>query len=474
MVLTPYNTPNNYNSSIEDVEAASSQHTGTSGTSLFHYHAHIAKGKINSSSMAHTNNTTAAAHSAGNNNTVAAIHVGTPSPDFQEWTSTKVYFHGFADLRKGGGYVDSPTFSCLGHEWRIQIHPFSKHHRRCSSIHLMCLGALNTAIDYSIIIKDWNDNQYLDASPGNILTIGNRFKPKVVDVPRHYTLSMLVNGALLVEVRMKFARRFNLPIIPKTNPDTPLKLMTDIFNDKESADVVFEVGGKQIQGEGLRENIRRMETDRFYAHTIILKKAAPLLAELIRGSDPITTVEIPNMKPIVFHILLLYIYYGNFNAMAVHKKVQVELDNIMKAADRFGIICLKLEAEAGYVTSTTLTLDNVMENLHFADSLNLALLKEAAMDFIVKNKVEMLEKKILTHATIEGLGSDILAAVLRGEKYGGAVVDYEENFNAISVSELRLRAHEEGLDIDGSREMLISALEKKKSEDAPVPPVSNE
>ena len=52
--------------------------------------------------------------------------------------------------------------------------------------------------------------------------------------------------------------------------------------------------------------------------------------------------------------------------------------------------------------------------------------------------------------------------MLRGEKYGGAVVDYEENFNAISVSELRLRAHEEGLDIDGSREMLISALEKKK------------
>ena len=80
----------------------------------------------------------------------------------------------------------------------------------------------------------------------------------------------------------------------------------------------------------------------------------------------------------------------------------------MKAADRFGIIGLKeLEAEAHYVTSTaTFTLDIVMENLHFADSLNLALLKEAVMDFIVKNKVEMLEKKILTHATIEGLGSD--------------------------------------------------------------------
>lgn len=89
------------------------------------------------------------------------------------------------------------------------------------------------------------------------------------------------------------------------------------------------------------------------------------------------------------------------------------------------------------------------------------------MDFIVKNKVEMLEKKIQTHATIEGLGSDILAAMVRGEKYVGAAVGNEENFNAMSVSELRSKAHEEGLDIDGSREMLISALEKKKSEDAP-------
>ena len=200
-------------------------------------------------------------------------------------------------------------------------------------------------------------------------------------MPRYYTLSMLVNGALVVEVRMKFARRLNPPIIPKTNPDVPLKLMTDMFNDKESADVVFDVGGKQIQGEGSRENIRRMETDRFYAHTIILKKAAPLLAELTRGSDPITTVEIPNMKPVVFRILLLYIYYGNFNTMAVHKKVQVELDNIMKAADRFGIIGLKLEAEAGSVTSTTLTLDNVMENLPFCRFTKLSLAQRGSDGF---------------------------------------------------------------------------------------------
>lgn len=61
---------------------------------LFHYQ---------SSSMAHTSNTTAAAHSAGNNNTVAAIHVGTPSPDFQEW----------ACLPRSTS-MDSPTYIRVG------------------------------------------------------------------------------------------------------------------------------------------------------------------------------------------------------------------------------------------------------------------------------------------------------------------------------------------------------------------------
>ena len=65
---------------------------------------------------------------------------------------------------------------------------------------------------------------------------------------------MLVNGALVVEVRMKFARRLNPPIIPKTNPDAPLKLMTDIFNDKESADVVFKTNTRRrIEGKHTKD-----------------------------------------------------------------------------------------------------------------------------------------------------------------------------------------------------------------------------
>ena len=64
--------------------------------------------------------------------------------------------------------------------------------------------------------------------------------------------------------------------------------------------------------------------------------------------------------------------------------------DIIDAADRYGVVGLKLEAETSFVTSTTITLDNVIEYLLYADSVNCALIKEAVMDFILKNHRKVL------------------------------------------------------------------------------------
>ncbi len=120
---------------------------------------------------------------------------------------------------------------------------------------------------------------------------------------------------------------------------------------------------------------------------------------------------------------------------------------------------LKLEAESRYVDSLSITMENVMEHLVFADSKNCALLKEAVMDFVVKNKAEILKKKTLANAP-EGLTNDILAAMVRGEKEsGGSANANAVEYSSMCISELRSNAHAKGLDVDGSREMLISALE---------------
>ena len=52
------------------------------------------------------------------------VHVGTPSSNFEDWTTAEVYFHGFADLTTTRDEaVVSPLFSCFGHQWRVDLYP---------------------------------------------------------------------------------------------------------------------------------------------------------------------------------------------------------------------------------------------------------------------------------------------------------------------------------------------------------------
>jgi len=95
-----------------------------------------------------------------------------------------------------------------------------------------------------------------------------------------------------------------------------------------------------------------------------------------------------------------------------------------------------------------------MALLHYAESKNLALLKEVAMDYMMENRDEVIEK--LSFADLPGtLVKDVLVATARGERKNGAakVLHVDSQYNA-----LRISAHEKGLNIDGSREMLIAAL----------------
>ena len=241
-----------------------------------------------------------------------------------------------------------------------------------------------------------------------------------------------------------------------TENPSACKTIRDLFMDKESADVMFEVGGgKQATDEAGTKSIKTSPTT-FYAHHAIVKNAAPQLAELCWAgkSGSSSPIHLPGVTSDIFHHVLSYIYGIGTPQIGIEPS---KMKEIIEAADRFGLTNLKLEAEARFVTSASISLDNVMEHLLFAESKNCALLKEAVMDFIVENKAEILEKKTLMDAPA-GHMNDILAAITRGEKEGGGMKS-ESGFCSMRISELRGRAHASGLDIDGTRETLISALE---------------
>ena len=123
--------------------------------------------------------------------------------------------------------------------------------------------------------------------------------------------------------------------------------------------------------------------------------------------------------------------------------------------DMFGVPSLKLEAEARLVEDTVITIENVMDLLVYAECKNCALLKEAAVDFIVDNKAEVIEK--LSFANAPGaLITEVLATIWRRE-LNEHIID-SSNLASLRISELRTKAHGKGVDVDGSRETLIAAL----------------
>ncbi|KAL7526006.1 hypothetical protein ACHAXR_001266 [Thalassiosira sp. AJA248-18] len=274
---------------------------------------------------------------------------------------------------------------------------------------------------------------------------------------REIIMGYLVNGALVVEVRMKKMVETAAPPPTVFIPENPsaCKIVQNMFMDEETADVVFEVGEGEAKDNATKKAKNTPAT--FYAHRLILQKCNNTLAELCAGGKD-SPISIPDVKPDIFQHLLCYVYGGQVSDDDLKSKTK----EIVDAADKYGVTNLKLEAEACFVKSTTITVENMIEHLLYADAKNCALLKEAVMDFIVDNKVQVLESVSFQDAPVgPTMITDILAAVARAEKKKGTINEGgEDQFSTMSISDLRRKVHEKGLDIDGSRESLIASLQE--------------
>ena len=268
---------------------------------------------------------------------------------------------------------------------------------------------------------------------------------------RSAAIAALHEGSLIIKIELKktySAGKFPSPFIP----DNPLcKNILQMFNDEKSSDVVFELTEKMKHSRKTSKRTKTSPTT-FYAHRFILKQGVPMLAEFCGESSLVT---IPDVSPDIFSILLGYVYGRNMKKedFKAHAKA------IIDAADRFGVVSLKLEAEAWYVKSNAINIENMMDNLHYADSKNCALLKEAVMDFIVANSLEVAEKVSLKDVP-PGLFADLLTAMNMGkQKEDGNNIG--NNLSTIRVDELQGKLHEKGKDVDGSRETLVQRLQEK-------------
>jgi hypothetical protein len=386
----------------------------------------------------------------------------TSSSILNGWVTTKVdCSHGFKELpaeRDEDIEVDfnSPGFECFGHRWHLHVDgdddEFGVRLRHSSK------GKIDVLFNLRMINFE-----------GRLLAnvIGNRCKfdgeRSQVPVPgsggRHqYSFPLIVKlskiaefatrGVLVIEVQMKRVDTSysSLPFIPE-NPSA-CKTVRDLYMDEESSDIAFEVC--QQAGRNNAHKVARIEPASFYAHRMIVQKCSTTLAELCEaGRDRMRPIQITDVSPTVFRHLLNYVYGGQVSAgeMKLHAK------EIIDASDKYGIPYLKLEAEACLVGTTTFSVENIMDHLLYADSKNCALLKEAAIDFIVDTKIEVLKR--VSFKDVPGtLVSDVLTAFSRAE-------GERDDFATLRISDLRRKVHEIGMNVDGSREVLLAILDSR-------------
>ena len=386
---------------------------------------------------------------------VTTLDVGRKPSSGESWESFRILFHGFADPPSA---VDqetrSPKFTCNGHEWCLCIYPGGDNGARGNtSVYLKLCSEGNVTASFEICV--------LDKGRRDVGSLNLWLKDKNFLIGRTSwgwqnccsRLNILnrvdEEGTLAIIVSIK--RDAASPFVP-SNPMSGMitKMVTRMFLDEETADVCFEVSDVDSNSD---DTDAAPSPVTFHAHSFVLKACAPMLASLFDSNeDEIATVSITDVKPAIFRHLLHYVYGGS----VPDREMKTYAKDIINAADKYSIANLKLEAEAAYVKSTGITMDNAIENLLFAGALHLALLKEAVMDFLAENHDEAIKK--VSFADVPGhLMKDLLVAFGRKNRVG-ANTGSDDDLSTMRVSELRWRLSELGLDVDGSREAMIEAL----------------
>ena len=153
------------------------------------------------------------------------------------------------------------------------------------------------------------------------------------------------DGTLAIIVSIKDESTVLTPFVPKNPFNGILKGM---FNDEETSDACFEVADSaEANNGGCGTKRSKTSVPLFHAHRSILKKCAPMLADLCVPNDrgEMISVQINDIKSDIFRHLLYYVYGGSVE----EEELKEHAKDIIDYAYKYSIVNLKLEAETAYV-----------------------------------------------------------------------------------------------------------------------------
>ena len=381
-------------------------------------------------------------------------------PARRGWKSLQFNLRGFPQLYAARGccVAPLPDFTINGLHWSLVIYPGGS---PCAeddylSAFLSLHSGRSTTVTWEISVIDTfgrkknsqgeATSSFAVAAVANSDGWDNLIRRSFVLDPSNKMLDGY--GTLSFVISVKDKQNHFVPTNPLSNA------IRGLFLDEASADVCIEVTMSETKEDG-KKKVKVLGSYPAHSHRFILKTCAPMLAALCESNsgEGTTTVSLTGIRPSVFFLLLLYVYGGRIPKLELKSKAK----EIIDAADKYSIVNLKLEAEAVYVESTRITVENAIDNLLYADSKNLALLKETVIDFLADNGEEVIGKIEFKDSDMPGnIVKDVLVAVARNKKeVRNEVIS---GLNVMRVSELRRKLNEKGLNVDGSRETMIEAL----------------
>mmetsp|Transcript_11454 Transcript_11454/g.25142 ORF Transcript_11454/g.25142 Transcript_11454/m.25142 type:complete len:373 (+) Transcript_11454:297-1415(+) len=330
---------------------------------------------------------------------------------------------------------------CHGNAWQLQLKPNGNMNRDDSEnwvgLFLKNMATSSILVDFSFILRDALGKKYHERTIDMCKLKAQRNKGTSKFIKRSKVLDgenkILFDGALHVDVHLKF----KLDSLHK-QPSSLASNMLELLEKGEGADASFKIGDKI-----------------FPVHKVILRTNASDLFNFCGDNDDGCPISINDINPNIFLIILRYVY-GEEVPDTSTIMASTNSKDIIAAANRFGVIGLKLAAETALVESSVVTTENVADWLIFADSKTCPLLKEQAIAFIVSRSEDVLNSESSKH--LKESPKLLTELVLEISKSANIATPFDVGRN-VSVNDLRGQLHDEGLDVDGSKEMLIARLQ---------------
>ena len=197
---------------------------------------------------------------------------------------------------------------------------------------------------------------------------------------------------------------------------------------------------------------------RVFAHRILLEANAPVLATFCERCDKNTPVPIDGTTPTIFRHILSYVYGGEVPSQEIIQKQGIE---ILGAADRYGVVGLKLAVEDMIVRSGVVSVLNVVDFLLFADAATAPLLKEYCISYFITRAKDILKSKSAWKLKESGdISFEVMEAMLKSKEKSSDNGNESNSF--LSIERLRKKLFKRGiLELDGSKKMLLARLHEQ-------------